>query len=266
MDSNNSTIIDSPKISIVNTKNSSYCLIEKDLISNYIKNYGYWELHLIHIYQKIIQPNFVVLDAGANIGYHTVQFSLLANQGTVYAFEPQNFIYNVLVSNITVNQLSHKVKHFKLGLSNDFSSKYMSPIEEQIFSSDCVNYGGRGLVNNLPLDEKDKIDTITIDSLNLKQLDFIKMDIQGSEKKALKGGIKTITNFLPVIFLENSLKKKNDQEILKTLYKIGYISFRYSPKELNSDIILFHPKNNSKIFKIIEDFNTQNPDYKLIKE
>ena len=88
----------------------NFCLIENDLISNYINNNGYWEPHLYSLYSKIIKPDSVVLDGGANIGFHTIQFAKLANKGKVYAFEPQPLIFNVLsiskfVSSISFNCL-----------------------------------------------------------------------------------------------------------------------------------------------------------------
>lgn len=41
-----------------------------------------------------------------------------------------------------------------------------------------------------------------IDCLGLEQLDFIKLDVEGYETKAINGGMNTITKCRPVIVLE----------------------------------------------------------------
>lgn len=255
-----------PQIDILKTPRGNYALIKDDLISNCIKSQGYWEQHLLVLYSKIIKPDFTILDAGANIGYHSVQFALLANKGKVYSFEPQNLPYNVLVTNITINQLSHRIKHFKLGLLDSFSSKEISSLEEQVFDARCINYGGRQLLDISQPNGEDVIETITIDSLNLEKLDLIKMDIQNSERFAIEGGMKTLKKHHPTILLENSLQKENDKEIVKMLHKIGYDSYRFSHKEIDDDSIFFHPETHPEILESINKFNIENPDYKMVKD
>src|SRR5690349_17780609 len=39
---------------------------------------------------RIIRPHFRIIDAGANIGYLTLQFARRCTQGMVYAFEPDS--------------------------------------------------------------------------------------------------------------------------------------------------------------------------------
>ena len=46
------------------TQFGHFCLLEKDLISNYISNYGYWEQHLYFFYSQFIQPDYTILDGG----------------------------------------------------------------------------------------------------------------------------------------------------------------------------------------------------------
>ena len=85
------------------TDYGTFCLLEKDLISSCINNYGYWEQHLYLFYSNFIKPDFVILDGGANLGFHTVQFGFLGSK--VYSFEPQSYVYNQLCANILFNTL-----------------------------------------------------------------------------------------------------------------------------------------------------------------
>lgn len=228
-----------------------FCLIEKDLISNYINSVGYWEKHLYYFYSQFIKPDFVVIDGGANLGFHTVQFAKLANQGEVYSFEPQPLIYNVLSTNCLVNSLSNIVKQYRLGLGDEPTSLKMTPLKEQEFTPECINYGGRGVTAS---DEgEEKVEIITIDSLNLPKLDFIKLDVQGFEYKALMGGIDTIKNNKPIIFLENYLNSESDKTVIELLLSWGYVSYRLLCTEHNEDCILLDPTKHTTEIELIEN-------------
>ena len=111
------------------TEFGNFCLIENDLISNCINNYGYWEAHLHYFYSRLIKEDDIILDGGANIGFHTVQFAKLANKGKVYAFEPQPLIFNILSTNSLFNGLSDIIQQYRLGLSDKESTETLTSID-----------------------------------------------------------------------------------------------------------------------------------------
>ena len=189
-------------IYIHETPYGHYCLIENDLISENIKSRGIWEPHLYNLYSKMIKPEYYIIDGGANIGFHSVQFAKLASQGKVICYEVQNYIFNILSTNILINGLSSRVEQYKSGLGNDknLENFKLDSLEKEIFEGGIINYGGSGLV---PAKEGDKIIPIVgIDSLNLPRLDFMKLDIQGMEYDALLAGKNTIKKYKPILFLE----------------------------------------------------------------
>src|ERR1700722_8284406 len=56
------------------------------------------------LFQSLIKPGMTVLDIGANIGVHTVNFAKAATPlGKVIAFEPQRIIYQMLCGNVALN-------------------------------------------------------------------------------------------------------------------------------------------------------------------
>jgi FkbM family methyltransferase len=246
------------------TEFGNFCLIENDLISNYINNYGYWEEHLYYFYSRIIKPDSVVLDGGANIGFHTVQFAKLASQGKVYAFEPQSLIYNVLSTNILINGLSDVVLQHKLGLSDIESIQVLSNISNPdiTFSENCINWGGRGFTEG---DGDEESTTITIDSFNISRLDFIKLDIQGFEYKALIGGINTIKKSMPTIFIENydgrcaEYQIEQERAPIDLLLSLGYKGYRLLIG--NQDDCVF--TLNEEVMSLIE--NEKNIKFETIK-
>jgi hypothetical protein len=64
---------------------------------------------------------------------------------------------------------------------------------------------------------------LTIDSLDLKRLDFIKIDVEGMELEALAGGRNTIMKHKPVMLIESI--KTDKVALLKFLEEHGYQTF-----------------------------------------
>jgi FkbM family methyltransferase len=144
-----------------------------------------------------VEPEDIVLDCGANIGI----FSIYAakNAKMVYAFEPSENEVTSLYENKKLNncnniKIIHKAvldisKNAKLCLVENASHFIVSP-------------GIKYSVLKDNIDEKMvSIKTISIDEFvkkeNLERVDFIKMDIEGSEEKALLGAKKTLEKFKP---------------------------------------------------------------------
>ena len=232
------------------TPTGHFCLIEEDLISNCIKEYGHWENHLSYFYEKFIKENYIIIDGGANIGYHSIQFAKLANEGKVYSFEPQTLIFNVLSTNALINGATDIIEQYRLGLSDSPTSLKMTPLNEQVFGVGCINYGGRGLTDSNQGEENVK--TITIDSLNLEKLDLIKLDVQGFELKTLLGGEKTIKNNYPLMFIENYIDQESDQQVIKLLEEWGYVIYRLLCTESQEDCIMVIPEKHKNEINFIE--------------
>lgn len=234
------------------TQFGHFCLIEEDLISNFINNYGYWEQHLYYFYSKFIKDDHIIIDGGANIGFHTIQFAKLANKGKVYSFEPQPLIFNVLSTNSLINGCTDVIKQYRLGLSDDVSKNLkMTPLSEQLFSPTCINYGGRGLTTSDQGEEE--VETTTIDNLNLLKLDFVKLDVQGFELKTILGGINTIESNHPIMFIENYINGSEDQEVVKILKELGYIVYRLQCTEHKEDCIMLYPTHHQEEINFIEN-------------
>ena len=62
----------------------------------------------------------------------------------------------------------------------------------------------------------------TIDSMGLRGVDFVKMDLEGCELAALLGAEQTIREFKPVLLLEIERDAKDRQEIYELLKSWGY--------------------------------------------
>ena len=59
----------------------------------------------------------------------------------------------------------------------------------------------------------------TLDTFNLKNISFIKIDVEGYELNLLKGALNTIEKNKPMIFIE---KKKDYDDLKNFLYDLNY--------------------------------------------
>ena len=84
-------------------------------------------------------------------------------------------------------------------------------------------------------DEPGSIQCRTLDSFNLNNIDFIKIDVDGFEVKVLGGAIETITRNNPAINIE--MKKEKRPYVCMEIRKIlGSLSY-YPRRRTRSDII-----------------------------
>lgn len=143
--------------------------------------------------KDIVRPGFVVVDVGANIGYYTTLLAkLVGNSGMVYAFEPDQENYQVLKRNIEANGLTNVVAE-NLAVSDRTR-------EINLFYT-----GDKG--DQRTYDSKDGRKHVVINATSLDdyfrgkntRIDFIKVDIQGSEGEALLGMRNVLKNNRDVI-------------------------------------------------------------------
>ena len=144
------------------------------------------------LYQCIsgaLKPESVAFDIGANIGLTTCLISQLADK--VYSFEPNPPVFNVLKANIEKNHLSNVIaRQIAIGSTKG----------EVYFTGDSA-FGHVARVETPVVVPVDTVDGI-VDGLGLERLDFIKIDVEGFEPQVLKGALRTIGRFNPIIYME----------------------------------------------------------------
>ena len=125
----------------------------------------------------------------------------------IMAFEPQSEMFELLQKNIHQNGYQDRMQSINccVGHSNMNTtlSDYISdgpttniPIE---YGSDNVyNFGGLNIGNGRTI-----VKMITIDSLNLSNVDYMKIDVEGAESLVILGAENTIKKFKPVVCFED---------------------------------------------------------------
>ena len=144
-------------------------------------------------------PKAIFMDIGANVGHHSIFLSKFASQ--VLAFEPYPKVNMQFKQQIAHNNISN-IQIFENGLSDRRETlNYYAPTgnNEGIGSFDESSIGkGNTSYGKLELQEGDQV----IESDSWKDIKLIKIDVEGFEKKVIKGLSRTIEEERPVIVCE----------------------------------------------------------------
>ena len=156
-----------------------------------------------------VEENDVVVDIGANIGVFTV-YAALRTQNTVYAVEPFPSNYEALEQNIRANGLNNVIP-LRFAVSDKSGTELFFDSEEsQHHRLKKVALGGTEKYIEVPtITLKDLMDTN-----HIEQIDFLKMDCEGSEGIILRSTSKDYLQRIRKIAMEfhdGPSKLKHDQ-------------------------------------------------------
>lgn len=142
------------------------------------------DVALLHV---PIHARRMAVDAGANVGVWTVAMARLFKH--VYAFEPASDVYPCLRQNT-----AHlpRVECIPVALGAVRGAAYLG--------DDLARPGNTGA--RFLQDRGELVRVVTLDSFVLKDLDFLKIDVEGEELNVLRGARHTIARCHPVILME----------------------------------------------------------------
>jgi FkbM family methyltransferase len=145
-----------------------------------------------NIYGTHIHPGDIVLDAGANVGVFTRK-ALLFGASKVIAIEPGPENIEALRLTFAPEIADGRVVIYPKGIwdKDDVLKLSVDPIDSARDS--FVRPIDNAQFISVPLTTVDKL----VEELHLPRVDFIKMDIEGAEQKAVIGARNTIAKFRP---------------------------------------------------------------------
>jgi FkbM family methyltransferase len=145
-----------------------------------------------------LPANCVVVDAGANIGLVAIPVAqaIASKGGVVHAFEAQRVMSYALAGAAALNDLENLVVHHEAvgafeGALGVLKLDYGKP----------QDFGSLSLLDQRS-GASDQVKVVTIDSLDLPRLDFLKIDVEGMEVDVLYGGSNTIKRDQPFAWVE----------------------------------------------------------------
>ncbi|MFD2369932.1 FkbM family methyltransferase [Brevibacillus sp. GCM10020057] len=163
---------------------------------------GYYEHYVINGLKKVVKPDAICLDIGANIGTISLALSYLADRGKVYAFEPSAVNYPYLVKNLAENHITN-VEPLQLGVYNRTGN---------IHFHENARGGGWSYIpqdNKAAAASNQRINCVRLDDWmidnSIPRVDFIKLDVEGSEYSVLEGAENTLRTWDPDLVVEFNL-------------------------------------------------------------
>lgn len=217
---------------VISSDHGSIIINVNDAIGRYITHHGYWAKDDIALMQQIIGQRLAkkqqvrVYDVGANIGAHTLSLAKFApDRVEVRSFEAQRQIYYMLCGNVALNGLRNVHCHHVA-----VSDKSGDSIEIELPDyNQPGNFGGLELIapvrsdnGNMVKTSKERLATVCLDSYD-EPVDFIKMDIEGMEDKALAGAVNLFRKHRPACFLE--VIKTDYEAVLRFFHGLEYVGF-----------------------------------------
>jgi len=197
-------------------------MILDDVDSLRLRERGIHEPGVTALVREKVKPGDVVLDIGAHIGYYTLIFAeLVGPRGQVLAFEPRPDNVKLLCENIKLNKCFEEVGVFQWAVWDKWDEVKLWLNSKNKADNRCWN------------PERPWrwvwVQTIDLDYPAFNPVNFIKMDIQGAEYRALLGmqgllednpQVKIVSEFSPAMLEACGPGKAID--FPKLLEKLGF--------------------------------------------
>lgn len=166
--------------------------------------FGCYDPDLHMALEHLLRPGMICLDVGANFGELSLHMARkVGHAGLVHSFEPAPGPFARLSRHAERN--GHRIQCHQLALGDRCG------VVEMAVPTEMADNQGLGSVVGDALPDaytKASVKLMTLDAFadqcGLRQLDFIKLDIQGGEPLLVQGGVGTIRRFMPLIVSELS--------------------------------------------------------------
>jgi FkbM family methyltransferase len=189
--------------------------------------YGEYSEGEMELFSRILRPGMSVVDAGANIGVHTICFAkAVGADGQVLAFEPQRILYQILCANLALNSLANVVA-VNAGVGAEVGTNRLPRIDY----ARGGNFGGV-VLGKAKLGEE--VPVKTLDSSGLKSCDLIKIDVEGMEQAVLEGAKTLLEQHKPLLYVENDRPEKS-KDLIDWLLAREYRLYWHHPRMFNPD-------------------------------
>ena len=167
-----------------------------------------FEADITFLMQSLIQPDDIVLDIGANIGFHTVTMAKAASRGHLYAFEPVAEMWTQNSMNCALNRLDNVTivgcalgdKRTEMEMNINVGGTAMQGTStfldmNVLMEANPNNFQSRRI-------QVFRLDDIIDELQTGGRVDFIKIDTEGFDALVLDGAMETIRKNRPIMIVE----------------------------------------------------------------
>lgn len=178
-----------------------------------------WEIQIIHKIgnneEGFFDFNKGMIDIGAGFG----EYSWLLPFKFSHAFEPCRQALYLMHTNLVTHERLYHTTTYEVCLGEKNGTVMFDG-----FNTDAGNAQSYNANAAVPVEVK------TLDSYKFDDIGFIKIDIEGMEESALRGGVETIkrNNYPPILFEcwpvgYNTMTQEKHDSLYDFLFKLGYV-------------------------------------------
>jgi FkbM family methyltransferase len=187
--------------------------------------FGSWEKHFAELFSYLVGPGDRCVDAGANVGVHTIRLArLVGRDGEVIAFEPDPEVVRRTRRNVSLNDLAN-VRVLDAAASDRAGEMRLfrpNPWDTNRARASLTHYRYlTGASATVPV--------TTIDATCAgAPVALIKIDVEGHEAAVVRGAAETISRHAPAIVFEYAPQLLRDpgESPFGWLAERGYRLFR----------------------------------------
>lgn len=175
----------------------------------------------IKVIQSMNFPNArTAVDIGANWGSYTVMLARKFEK--VIAFEPIHKCAEALKS--YAGTYKKQIVVHEMALSDKSRTAEFIQEKEQSGSGDRTGFSHLCQPGEIPTHT---IQSKTLDSLGLVDVDFIKIDVEGHEEKVIRGSLETIHRYKPIMLVEIEQRhiNKDIRSVISYVEELGYRTY-----------------------------------------
>jgi FkbM family methyltransferase len=185
----------------------------------------------IYAFSKNTDPKYII-DCGANIGLSTLYFNNNYPNSEIIAFEPSPAVFDILKKNT-------------VGLKNIKCIQSAIWNKEGLIRLNSINSDASSITQNINDSTNVEVKTERLKKYLNKQVDFLKIDIEGAEYEVLidiKDELKQVKN----IFIEYHCSDLTNRKLNHIMEILTESDFKYYIKPESAPTSPFENKNKKK--------------------
>ncbi|WP_372785194.1 FkbM family methyltransferase [Phenylobacterium sp.] len=190
-------------------------------ITGSLEAYGEFSVGEWELLDQLVRPGMTVVEAGANIGTHSVPLARKCFPGPLYLFEPQQRVFQILCANLALNDIRNAFAYPEA--CGDAAGFVVIP---------PLDYGAKGNFGGISVQAEGatglRVRAIPLDSLELAACHLIKIDVEGFEAQVLRGAAETIRKHRPILYVEND-RQAHQQEVISLIADMDYTLYWHLP-------------------------------------
>lgn len=181
-----------------------------------------WEIWRAKIYDDVrfpIKTDHVVLDIGAHIGVFALRAAQLAHRGRVFAYEASSKNFALLTANHELNRAENLYIENKAVTDRQGEFRFFIP-------------GSNGALGSLMQDTNSTSEVVKSTTLgeilekhNLRKVDYLKLDVEGTEYEILFGCTKETlakVKYIVMEYHEFDCDNRNHRDLVNLLQSHGF--------------------------------------------